>query len=114
MNDIEMMMAKAQAMQAASEELFAAAAVATAARIAQHHADAAIAIAAHRAASAAIHAEYEQRSARMDQEFEARCAAMRAEHDARVATLRAAHVTPRTLDGINNVDDVRAYFERNR
>ena len=114
MNDIEMLMARARAMQTASEELFAAAAVATAARIAQHQRDADVAIAAHRAAAAAIHAEYEQRSLRMDIEFEERCAAMRAEHDARVTALRAAHVAPRALDGINNVDDVRAYFERNR
>ena len=76
--------------------------------------DAEVAIAAHRAASALIHAEYEQRSAWMDQEFEERCAAMRSEHDARVAALRAAHAAPRSLDGIETVDDVRAYFARNR
>lgn len=114
MNDLEMLMAKARAMQAASDELFAAVATATAARIAQHQRDAEVAIAAHRAAAAVIHAEYEQRSARMDAEFEERCAAMRSEHAQRVSALRAAHAAPRTLDDINNVDDVRAYFARNR
>jgi DNA anti-recombination protein RmuC len=112
MNDIEMLMARARAMQTASEDLFAAAAVATAARIAQHQRDAAIAIAAHRAASAAIHAEYEERSLRMDQEFEARCAAMRTEHEARVTALRAVPAAPRALDDIHGVDDVRVYFAR--
>lgn len=114
MNDIEMMMAKARAMQIASDEMFAAAAVATAARIAQHQRDAEVAIAAHRAASAAIHAAYVEHSARMDREFEERCAAMRSEHVARVAALRGQHVAPRSLDDINNVDDVRVYFARNR